>query len=472
MIITEPLFCNGINATTGKYLKVPRSLDEIAQILLEVPKETDYLHKLQDRNWREAQSAFPLIDEADSKDLATTGWGIIFAQDIKPEIREALKPLLEHRCNAAAQIHSHYYREFFENEGYHLTQSTNQFLSTHGVELAGPADPETMPYYLLLVGDPNQIPFRFQYELDVEYAVGRIWFSSTEEYENYAQAVVRAENNQIKPNRRVTFFGVRNPDDRATALSTDYLVNPLSNQIAQAFPDCLVTTVIGEAATKTQLSQIIHAEETPALLFTASHGLAFEDSDLRKPTCQGALLCQDWEGPKAWSTALLEDFYFSSNDIGKVSPLSGGIVFHFACFSAGTPNNNDFMDWGRLPSTARAQLASLPLKMLGHPQGGPLAVIGHLERAWVCSFLDESLQRSQLTVFRETLKRLLNGYPIGYALERFNLQHARWAANLANELYEVRQGRQPDRKLSAYLWMANHDSRNYLLLGDPAVHLI
>ena len=57
----------------------------------------------------------------------------------------------------------------------------------------GAVDPDVIPYYLLLVGEPDQLTFGFQYQLDVAYAVGRVAFDDFAGYAAYAANVVRAE---------------------------------------------------------------------------------------------------------------------------------------------------------------------------------------------------------------------------------------------------------------------------------------
>ena len=476
--MTDQLLFNGINGETGEYLIPPVKPATMAAAITGAPRDREEERAL--RNWWEryispdARRNHGAVEGTDYKDLASSGWGVIFPYNVDPQIREALQPLLNWRREQAGDL----FKECTGGDGYVYKPSAGfyesklDFLRKHK---AGPgaAEPEKVPYYLLLVGTPEQIPYRFQSQLDVQYAVGRIHFDDIADYSNYANSVVKAEKNKPALAKEAAFFGVANPGDPATSMSLEQLVSPLAAEIAERQKDWKFNKVLKEEATKTNLARLF-GDQPPSLLFTASHGMGFPNGHPLQRSDQGAILCQDWPGIRQWRRPIPKDFYLAADDIENHANVFGLIAFFFACYGAGTPKMDEFAKQAFKTPTEIAPesfVAKLPQRLLGHPQGGALAIIGHVERAWGYSFSWDNAG-AQRAVFITVLKRLMDGYPIGYAFEQFNERYAELSTDLTTTLEDIDAGKRVDPIELTGLWTANNDARNYIILGDPAVRLM
>src|ERR1039458_3199606 len=184
--LSAVLTSTGVSGAKGRSEVEPLSAEAFSQIVLEtVPlKRGDkaHLEELERRRLRDTEAHYAPKEGIDPKKLEETGWGVIFAYGASQAVYEALSPLLKLRKQQAGDR----YREYLGPDAYRPAESKPDFLKRHGAG-PGPVDPSIVPYYLLIVGDPDSISFRFQYQLDVQYAVGRIHFESIADYAVYAE---------------------------------------------------------------------------------------------------------------------------------------------------------------------------------------------------------------------------------------------------------------------------------------------
>ena len=465
----DRLVFNGINAATGDYLLPPLSPSQLAGIALGQKFDAEHLRQLElDNERRRYKTLGRPMAGIDAADLAQAGWGAIFAQDADPGIRRALEPLLEHR---RAQAGSRY-KLFWGADGYRPPEQSWDFLRRRG-HAEGAVDPERVPYYLLIVGEPEEIPYRFQYLLDAQFAVGRITFDTPDEYARYARSVVQAETSGSSRPPRAAFFGVRNAADQATQMSADRLVAPLAQFFAQKCADWSVRSFVAAEATKARLTDVLGGSETPRIFFSASHGAVFPCGHALQLAHQGALVCQDWPGPLQHRGPIPQNFYFAGEDVADDAEVTGMVAFLFACFSGGTPQLDEFSHAGYTPPgpiAPRAFVAALPKRLLAHPRGAALAVVAHVERAWGCSFSSPGAG-PQLQDFESTLTQLAAGIPVGSALEFFNDRCSQLARRLAVQIEDAKWQKNIDELALADTWTAHNDARGYVIIGDPAVRL-
>ena len=244
----------GVNAETGEVDSI--GLDEVRRIMAGWELDTGF-----NRGY---------IAGMNPKKLSSSGWGIVVHRDRRDAILGLLDPLLALRRKQVRRKNRFRILEYLPGDTKHC------FLERHEADI-DVVDPDRLPYYLLIAGTPKEIPWDFQYQLDMQYAVGRIGFDDPEAYGRYAAAVVAAEKAPGR-SRRTLLFGPRHDGDNATTLASEHLVGGLARQLGQRQRRRRrwrweVQVETGEAATRRRLIGHFGAADGPALLMTVGHGL-------------------------------------------------------------------------------------------------------------------------------------------------------------------------------------------------------
>ncbi len=465
------IYSNGIDAHTGNYLIPPMSHEEFVKLARDVQTE-DWIVRWFNRI--RAVLSRPLLGlpyDVDPKKISQAGWAIVFPENTSPELRSALEPLIAHRRKQAPP-------DRLKILEYRHNEIAVDWLKRHRTA-PGNVDPKKVPYYVLLIGNPTEIPFDFQYVLDVEYAAGRLGFDHVHQYRSYAESIVNYETTvKVANTRKAVVWGTHHPGDVFTDLSTAYLTTPLcigeSDEPALGSKHAFsLRCLTGWEATKVNLLNVLRCKEDknpPAILFTASHGMGWPKEDLQSQQAnQGALLCQDWAGIGRIGSS----HYLTAEEISDDANVQGMVAMIVACYGAGVPAFDAFLKDRKQSPVAIANepfISALPQRLLSHPHGGALAVIGHVERIWSLSFVPPGLP-PQLIPFRNFFGRVMSGEPIGHAMSDFNKRYAVFAAELSKELDETQPAPKPSDEELVWKWIERTDAQNFVVLGDPAARI-
>jgi len=414
-------------------------------------------------------------DAGDPDALDGVGWAILYGSAVSDGIKKKLKPLIDHR---RGQVGNDALFKIFDGpDAYASGDTVVSWLAKNGKNVANArVDPNAgVPYYVLIVASPEDVPFDFQFGLDLHWAVGRVWFDNEEDFGRYAESVVAYETaGSVPTSRQLTVFSPRNGQDAAMNLLCDKLAAPMLQPTATKPPfgaqqKFRPQSFIGDPATRETLDRIWRGKipgGPPAVLFTGSHGMAFFSGDVRQTAEQGAIVCGDWAGvdpPKA-ST------YCAAKDVPADAHVHGMIHILFACYGAGWPKYDTYSEMAERHSLVAPApaMSRLPQRLLAHPNGGALAVMAHVDRAWSSSYCSKDISR--IEGFRTVMNRLMSGKRVGNAIDAWNENWAFISADLVQEMRNFEEGF-GDRIKLKNLWITRDDARNYIVFGDPAVQL-
>ena len=320
------------------------------------------------------------------------------------------------------------------------------------------------PEYLLIVGDPSEIPFDFQTTLAAaRVKVGRVAFDELDQLQAYVDKLLRLEKERKPEKTSALFVGPDEGYPDPTFFSFKSMIQPLSSHVEKKG---FTTTVLGKDKATKKATITALADSDLGLVFTASHGTAEFDTDT------DAALIGSMQFAKHGAA---DHETFSCYDVPNpdVPFLEGATFFQFGCFTYGVPASSKSAIWHpdvRESYTGSETLAALPKALLAHPKG-PLAFIGHLDVALLNGFTDEKDPvtvgrdgHQRLRPFEHSAARLLKGVPVGVTMDTMSSRVGVYNKLVAEEMHA------PTSQLVEY-WIIKCDAENHMIFGDPATRI-
>ncbi|WP_153397887.1 hypothetical protein [Ornithinicoccus halotolerans] len=319
-----------------------------------------------------------------------------------------------------------------------------------------------LPRYILIVGGPDQVPWRLQYTLQTRHHVGRLPLAE-DGLGHYVSALLHGFDGAEVDVRAPLQWTVSHPGD-ITADMRAVIADPLAGRLTDPQLPRYEHLTDGSATGAGLLDRL--AATRPALVVTSSHGLAEGDHDTLR-----AGLGLPVDATRA--PVPLDDL---------VAAVPGGAVWYSqACCSAGSDGASKYP--GLLPAgpvldtvenvaALGSTVAPAAVALLG--RADPVrAVMGHVEPTFDWTLRDPHTGQGLAGLLVNALAANLHaGQPIGHAFKDYRSTvgalHSEWV-----EFYEllVNDHDTTVRPTLTRLRLTALDRQSLVLLGDPTVRL-
>ena len=418
-------------------------------------------------------------DEASLDDLQKQKWGVVVPPGETGErLLELVEPLIARR----RQQQGSYVRVFRSPP---MSASDLSLLDAFRMRDrwrdGQSSSAEALPYYLLIVGDLQQVPLAVQRALSVStnHAVGRLSFERDDDYRAYVAKLIAQETGAKSPRGDILLHTVQD-GTRATEEGHANLIQRLVGDAKELSPRPSMRESGTRIPTPRELFEAVEQPSAPTVLCTLAHGEGAPRGGW--PSAAEQLASQGSLG-----------FGFgrriTGRDIAERPFLPGGVWIAHSSFSAGTPPWSSYLGWlEKLAESEHSEaiaeiLASRPLSeepfvssisraALANPKG-PLAFIGHVDLAWSYAFPEPtSASGSRTASMIRMMSGLAQGKRVGLAMRglfEYLVQVNEYLVALYNGPGD------PDSPLvqreRALWWMVREELAGYILLGDPAARM-
>jgi hypothetical protein len=412
------------------------------------------------------------VDLKDWRDPAV-GWGLVLAdtddfdarakaagEDALPALRDLIAARVGPVLRWRQDLQEGYLRRYYD-DGTMADLSVSA--SRRGIGR------NCVPRYLLIFGEPAQVPWSLQFALNMSSYVGRLPRLSDDALRRYVDALLNGWPGPPPAFEAPLLWTVDHGGGDITTLMRAVVGEALWTQFA---PDADLTQrrwLDRADATHTNLLATLSASR-PALVTTTSHGLT---GPLNAPTAMAATLGQLVDAQRhALSPARLLEAW---------NP-AGAIWYAQACCSAGSEAQSRYASLfsdldanGRLlrgVAQTGATVAPTPRALLSADQ--PLkAWIGHVEPTFNWTLYDPRNRQNLATAVVKALYDELHqkGAPVGWALREVFNEAGQFFAGWSQAIEQVNAGDMSFVKVAQYRQLVAIDRQSLVILGDPTVCL-